>query len=183
MRRPATATMVLGHPAIAGPMMLAGGIGLLAAFQSSNALIAILSVAMLASVHKANEQASAYRAWKAAWDAMAETPPPRTNTLSRFIGGVLVLGVILLGVGSPSTVRWLGGVAAGVIRASGYGPVLAGFAALLLLILLVQFIRGYPRRPPSAPTVSITATPILPVPTLDAAYATLPEHCRQVLRR
>lgn len=181
MNRPSTRTMVMGHPMIAVPVMLAGGVTLFAAFKASNLFLGLLAVAMLTTVRSASDQAAKYRAWKAEWDAMDPNAPRRPKRLLRGLGAAAVAIVLLAASRLDShRVAYLAGYSLGWL---GIHPAVLALPGLVGLAVLVRSIRRRPRRAPKPEAVKIVARTILPVPTLDAAYASLPDYCRQVLRR
>lgn len=92
MKQPSTKTMILGHPGVAMPVMLAGAATLAAAFYGSNLLVGILGVAVVGTAQKAHEQARAYKAWQREWNGMA---PGGHTVRKRGWCGVVVAGLAL----------------------------------------------------------------------------------------
>lgn len=179
MKRPATKTMVMGHPIVAVPMTLASGVTLVAGLQSGSPLPVFIAIALIAGVQKARAQASAYRAWQAEWDAMSDGPARRRVTPGSYLGAAMIAALVLLAFGSPQLLAYLVGFAFGWM---GTQPWLLALLGLLALGVLVQFIRCYPRRARPAKPVTVIAEAILPVPTLADAYRALPPYCQALLR-
>lgn len=165
--------MVLGHPVVALSLTVAGGYGLYLAWAQSNALLAIGTSLLLGKLVQANEQASRYRAWAKAWQAMdPDASPPRPMTRAHLLG-------LLVGVGLP--LLW-------VVKRDAFAPAAACVGMLLGGILLVVALRAIIRkagrrthRPAKVATVTVVARRVLPVPSLADAYRALPAHCRAVM--
>jgi len=172
--------MVLAHPVVAMPLQLANIACLLAGFHSGAALPVIIGIAMIAAVHGAQEQASAYLAWKAEWDAMDGRPRARRTSPTQWIGAVALASLILVGCFQPSLLAYGAGYVVGWIS---HEPWLLGGLALLALAIIVQFVRCWPRRPKPARAVTVVAKRIHPLLSLDQAYAALPEHCQRILQK
>ncbi len=178
MKRPATKTMVMGHPIVAVPMTLASGVTLVAGFQTGSPLPVIIAIALIAGLQKVRAQASAYRAWQAEWEAMGDGPARRRVTPGTFLGAAMIAALILLAFGSPQLLGYMVGFAFGWM---GKQPWLLTLLGLLALGVLVQFVRYYPRRPKPGKPVTVIAQAVLPVPTLAAAYRALPPYCHALL--
>lgn len=179
MKRPATKTMVMGHPIVAVPLTLASGVTLVAGFQSGSALPVIIGIALIAGVQNARAQATAYRAWQAEWEAMGDGPARRRVTPGSFLGAAMIAALILLAFGSPQLLAHLAGYALGWMGTQRWLLALLG---VVVLAVLVQFVRCYPRRAKPAKPVAVIAQAILPAPTLADAYRALPPYCQALLR-
>lgn len=176
MKKPATKTMVIGHPLIAVPMTLTSGVVLIAGLQTGNLFPVLFAIPILAGVQTARAQASAYRAWKAEWDAMDDGPARRTVTLGSFLGVVVLATLMLVAFGMPRGLAYMAGYALGWMETHPW------LLALLALGMLAQFVRHNPRRAKPTKPVTVIAQAILPVPTLADAYRALPPYCHALLR-
>jgi len=177
--RPTTKTLIVGHPIVAMPLLLASIACLLAGFRSGAAPPVIIGIAMIAAVNGAQRQANAYRAWKAEWDAMDGRPKAPRSSPGQWIGAVLLAALILVGCFRPSVLAYGAGFAVGWIS---HEPWLLGGLAALAVAIIVQFVRCWPRRPKAARPVTVVAKRILPVPSIADAYARLPDYCQALLR-
>ncbi|MBP2275771.1 MULTISPECIES: hypothetical protein [Sphingomonas] len=175
MKKPAIKTMVMGHPAVAVPLRLIGGITLLAGFHAGNVLIVIFAVAILGTIQKASAEASAYRAWEREWNGLAPaTPRQRRRVWGRAIIlalGAALFGVMLSGGASVSDAAICMGLLAGGI----------GIIAMALRLATCCFKRRRPRRTRSF-VVAVVARPGMAVPSLADAYRALPPYCHALLR-
>ena len=179
MKRPATREMIVGHPVIALPMRAACGLMLLAALYQGNVFIGIMSSVVLAAVHRAAQQASAYRSWKAEWDSFDDRPRRVTATPGAIIGVLLVAISILLIAGRPELIGYGAGFAAHWLLAH---PIAFVPPCLLGLAVLFRFVRHWPRRTKAGLPVAIVARSVIPVPSLVNAYRALPPYCQALLR-
>jgi len=175
MKRPATKTMVMGHPVIAVPLMLIGGITLLAGFHAGNLLIVIFAVAILGTVSKASEEASAYRAWEREWNGMAPTTPrQRKRVWGRIVvlvASVALFGLMLSGGASASDAA----ICIGLLASS------VGIIAIVLRLVIRCLKRRRPGRTRSS-VVAVVARPVMAAPNLADAYRALPPYCHALLR-
>lgn len=175
MKRPATKTMLIGHPAMAVPLMLIGGVTLLAGFHAGNLLIVIFAVAILGTVSKAGEEASAYRAWQREWNGMAPaTPRERKRVWGRIailVLGAMLFGLMLSGGASVSDAA----ICIGLLAGGG------GIITVALRLVIRCFRRRRPRRTRSL-VVAVVARPVMAVPNLADAYRALPPYCHALLR-
>lgn len=179
MNRPSTKTMILGHPIIAVPVTLAGGVALFAGLYGGSVLMALLGGAVGSMALRASEQASKYRAWRAEWAAMGGETQPGVRG-RRIVGVLLVAAIIVLVVARPDLIAIGAGYAVGWLRAH---PVVLVPPALILAIVLFQFVRFFPRRQRRrADVVKVVAKPVLKCPTIEEAYRTLPDYCHALLR-
>lgn len=167
---------MIGHPVVAGPLHLVGGLLLVASLRAgSNGLFGIVLVAAgLGRVATANEQVTQYRAWKRAWDGMADTPPRRIAWLA-LARSVVAVAAVLYGLANFNDPQIRLGMA-----------VIAAAFAIYGVTRLVQRIRGLRpsrRRTKDGGVVSVAVRgPLLPVPTLQQAFNALPEHCLCLLQ-
>lgn len=174
MREPPLHIRILGHPIIAMPIT---GVGLLTLYAWTQHpgldVFAVAAVIALILVGKAVEHRMSYVRWRSAWDAMADTGPPRPKAPFR---AKLALAILI--------------PAGFVAHDSGMLSELAGpaiglciIAAVLLAGMLV--LRGWQRRRAAATSrpdaVSICATPVMAVPSLNDAYARLPAYSSHVI--
>ena len=181
MRRPATRTMLLGHPLVATPLTLGGTAGLFAALyggaNGSGLLPALFCVVVALTAHRASQQADAYKAWKREWDAMTPQAPPRVRrrpSAWTWIIGFIVVGVVGL--------EWLGG-ADGRLMAWGAGFTLGGIGLAAVIVAAIRWLWRGRRRRPETFAVTVIARSVLPVPSLDGAYRALPDYCQRLLAR
>ncbi|MES1985888.1 MAG: hypothetical protein V4461_13135 [Pseudomonadota bacterium] len=179
MKRPATNRMIVGHPIIAMPLMLASAVTLIAGFQTDNLFPVFIAIAMIWAVQTARAQASAYRAWKAEWDAMGDDPSPRTATAGRMIGITAIATLTLIAFEQPAMLAYGAGFAIGWLKTQ-HG--LVAVLGLLALALLARFIRRRPRRLKADKPVAVIAKAVLPVPSVADAYRALPPYCHALLR-
>lgn len=174
MREPPLHIRMLGHPVVAMPITGVGLITLYAWTQHSGLdLFAIAAVIALIVVGKAVEHRSSYVRWRSAWDAMTDTGPlrPRGPFMAKLALAVLIpAGFIIHDSGVLSKLA---------------GPITAlGIIAAILIAGTLTLRRWQRRRarPSSRPdVVSLCATPVMPVPSLDDAYARLPAYSWHVL--
>lgn len=177
MKRPATRTMVMGHPLVATPIQLIG-LGMMILFfrVGFDALIPglIIAWAMGESI-RASEEVQAYKRWKAEWDGLADPAdlPPFRRVLHLGMGfGVLlaIFGVM------AKTASGNGDLALG-------WTVIIGFLATAFFMLrwIARAFRSRRSRPAKAVPVTVVAKTIMPPVPLADAYAMLPEHCRRIL--
>lgn len=178
MNRPPTQMMVMGHPLVATPMTLVAGVTLLAGFHAGNVLVVLIAIAIVGAIRTASDQARAYRQWKAEWDGMAgqvtaRTGKPVWGRIAVLALGLALFALMLIGGASTSDAAICIGLLAGGIC-----------MIAVMLRLAIRCLKGRrPIRATKAEPVKVVAKTILPVPTLDAAYAALPEYCRQILGR
>jgi len=123
------------------------------------------------TIVRASERVTAYRAWKAEWDMLdGQAPrPARRGTLIGLLVVFLIAAIPTLATLPPATQN-------------------AGTLAALLLVVAFFVLRALwrrvgtrrPRRLKREIVTVVVKAPIFPVPTLDAAFRALPEHCRQL---
>ena len=123
------------------------------------------------TIGKASERVTAYRAWKAEWDMLDGQAPrsARRGTLIGLLVVLLIAAIPTLAKLPPATQN-------------------AGTLAALLLVVAFFVLRALwrrvgtrrPRRAKREIVTVVVKAPIFPVPTLDAAFRALPEHCRQL---
>ncbi|MEJ7928239.1 hypothetical protein WG908_15940 [Sphingobium sp. AN641] len=181
MRAPSLATAFFGHPVVATPLMLSGLVVLvlfLTQGQEGGLVLALPVAVMMVRLGKAVSAVSAYQAWKRAWDGMS---PPRARRAVPWKPVFAVLFVTLVfanALAHPDRQSATAG-AGMLVFALGLGLVAA------IVRSLVRLWRGRLRRKVAHhnSVVTICARPIFPVPSLQHAYAALPDYCRQVLGR
>jgi hypothetical protein len=176
MKAPPPAVQFVGHPLIAGPIMLAGcPFALLCAIHGSDGLfLALIMAVILNRVMQANSRATEYRTWKRAWDGMDDKParPKQGMAIARVVVAALAGLFALTHLHDPQ------------IQAS---IVLIGLALSIWAVVKVcrRFGMGSARRSRSASADRVTVAvrgPLLPVPSLEQAFRLLPDHC-QCLRQ
>lgn len=178
MKRPSTKTLVVGHPVIAVPLTLTSGVCLLAGFQTGNSSAVLIGIALIAAVHNASQQASAYRAWQIEWDAMGDGPERRSVTPAGIFGVAAVAALALLGYAHLPSVAYWAGYSLGWVF--GHRWLLAALG-IVAIAILVQFMRHGLRRAKPAKPVKVVAKRILSVPTIADAYRALPPYCHALL--
>lgn len=180
MNRPSTQTMVLGHPLVSIPVMLAGAGMLYVCWQGGveGIPVAIIPAATMLAAARAGEQASAYKRWKREWDAMAPPDQRQPSKLPGIIGVILGFMLVLAGIAAANADARTNAAALGWLILIAL-PVLAFFGVRASW----RRARRRPSRTVPAKPVAVIARTILPVPTLGTAYATLPEHCQRLLAR
>lgn len=121
---------------------------------------------------KADERVTAYRAWKAEWD-MLEGKAPRPARRAMLFGFQIVLLIAAFPTLAklPPETQNVGTLAALLL--------IAGFYLLRAVWRRVRTRRRPRRAKPEIVTVVVKA-PVFPVPTLDAAFRALPDHCRRL---
>lgn len=130
---------------------------------------------LMAAVMKADEQVRAYKVWKREWDAMAGIAPRRTNW-PHLVG--MVLGLVLLAIMVDAYQHGGSQAAIGVLLL--FGPPIFAIACLQPLWRWVR--RGRAKRAARAQPVTVAIErPLLRVLSLNAAYASLPPYCQQLL--
>lgn len=179
MNKPPAKVMLLGHPIVAVPVTLAGGIGLAAGLYGGSVPMAFLGGAVALSAMRASERAAKYRAWRVEWHAMSGEAPSGVSG-RRVVGALLVAALMILVVARPDLIAVGAGYAAGWLWAH---PIVLAPPALILAIVVFQFVRFFPRRQRRrSDVVRIVATPVLKSPTLEDAYRALPDYCHALLR-
>lgn len=181
MRQPPARVLFLGHQLIAMPVF--GMCGLMLYLWSQNPDAWLVGVgAIIAGLwtNRAQDTANQYRRWRKAWDGMAEPAAkyPLMPQLAKALIAVLVVGGFVLAD--------QGGIAV----PAGDGSALVG---LVILCLPVVGFWMLVRRFWSDRSVRARATTIAPVtvavrraafavPSLEAAYRSLPEHSERAMR-
>lgn len=175
MKRPAILTRVFGHPVV---MLTAYGLLAWMAYQwwtgATTAAAATVALCLAMACTRANDRAEKYHQWQREWNAMSGQPPR--------------------GRISPRALRQLGAVLAfgflGMLSLTYLNDPAVGWAAWLFWIAmavgLVRLLwrRTRVRRAERASKNSYVATCLhMPAqsPSYTAAYAALPDYCRQVL--
>lgn len=173
MKRPATRTLIIGHPFVATPMTLACGAFVLAALVDGNASVLLLTLPVLVAVLGASQQAATYRAWVREWESMDPTGPRRTLRWYRWLGLVVVaVGTLVLMGSGNATLHTIAG---------GVGMVVGGLAVFVVLWTALNWIVHRRRLRAGAFAVRVVAQPTMPVPSLAGAYRGLPSYCHALL--
>ncbi|RYM05715.1 hypothetical protein [Sphingobium cupriresistens] len=179
MREPSLPIKLIGHPIVATPLALGCCVALFGCWQTGvDALMpAVVLLIALTWIAKISERANAYRAWKRAWDGMADSVPRHPSGWWRKpLGCILVLGVVAY-------------LASEAQERPDYQLAL-GWMALVMIAASVVFLwRRYGRRVRGSArrrganddVVTVLAKPQSAMPTLDAAYHAMPDYCQQVL--
>lgn len=174
MKRPDGRTMFLAHPLVAYPAAISG-LGILYAAWcggGDGAGAGLFAVAMLAGVGQATARANAYKQWKREWDAMSGEAPPSSAKYDRSVralfGAILAFGGLYLTASS---------------NAPGNLPLVGALVAISIAVLAWWRKRrhGAARLKGIVP-VQVVAAMCGPVPTLDAAYAGLPDHLKHLVK-
>lgn len=182
MREPPVKVRVLGHPLVALPIFGLCALTLYAWSQQPDAWpLGIGAIIAALWTAKAQETANQYRRWRKAWDSMAE-PAARGAALPQLAKGLIALLV----VGGYVLVD-LGGLAV----PAGGGQALVGLAVLGIPLIVIAMLakrlwsgrsRRAQRAAKTVPVRIAIARPIFPIPSLDAAYRSLPEHSQRAMR-
>ena len=179
MRAPSNFTMAIGHPLVATPVVL-GGFGLLyvACLGGPSAMPCGLSgVVVLAVIGRAHKTASAYRAWRREWLAMAGEPDLENLRIKGVLATILFAFLIF------ATIAFVQSSPRSIGRALGW---VIGLTPLWLATLAVwMMVRRKRDRSTSSERVpvKVVAKALLPAPPLADAYAALPEYCQRLLGR
>lgn len=178
MKAPPLRVRIVGHPLVTVPIWV-GGVAMLYGCwcAGGDGLVGgIPTAALLIWSGKANQWANSYRAWRRAWNGMAEAPARgpagwgRTLPVFGLIG--LVAYYLASHVDQPGyrfALGWMVAVA-GLAAVAGAGRTMWRRAG-----------RGAGRR--RNQPVQICPRLSLPVPSLDQAYGALPPHCQVLLGR
>ena len=182
MNRPSTITYLFGNMAVAGTSLIAtliGGWGWLAGFVPLSLVLAGLGVTCICS--QARVKITAYRSWRAQWEAL-DDPAPATNTTSRtpvslvdriLIGVMLACWLLLaIGVKTPQQkTAWI---------YFTIGLVVYGLVALVKRVRRRAVTRPEAATPRDDNVAICIERPLLPVPNLQDAYLQLPRYCHDV---
>lgn len=179
MNPPPLKIRLLGHPLVSLPVYGLGGFFLYQWTQDSSLWPVALGsmVAVSATIH-AGEQASAYRNWKRAWEAMGDGPLPtgRGRRVVHFLVGVAMIAALLLFLLSYSDQSEYRLALGWMVLVGGLG-----FVAMLIARLW-RWRRSRPVKRAKSQTVTLAiARPILAVPDMGHCYRALPEHCHRLL--
>ncbi|MFN3457867.1 MAG: hypothetical protein ACK4Z8_09865 [Novosphingobium sp.] len=172
MKKPSTQSMMMGHPVVALPVAVATLATLYAWSQNSEVWwLAIVMLAFMGRVMKANEARRDYLQWKREWDAMDPNPALRMRAVH--VAG-MVGSALLLVAGAASDQVGLGAAVGGLILGA------------FLWLMLWGFYAAWKQRPRhrarTATPVRLAITrPVLPALSLADCYAALPAHSRAVL--
>ncbi|RJG55393.1 hypothetical protein D0Z70_08260 [Sphingobium terrigena] len=175
MKQPSLKTRIIGSPPVVLPTVgffLWSGYMLLTQGDEMWPM-AITATLLVTWVMRAHEQRDAYLTWKRAWNAMAgQTPQQRkiAKPITGIVGIIMVSLYLVATLDRTDTQTALGLSVVGIIGAC------AIFAGRSLWRRLRR------RRAAKAAFVTVCIrSPLLPVPTLQQAYAALPAHCWVVL--
>lgn len=177
MREPPARVRFFGHPVVSIPTV--GLCGLVIYGWSQNPGAIVIGVAALVGLvwtAKASHARSQYRAWRRAWDNMAE-PRASRSQMPRVVSGLIALAVIggfalsEIGIGAD-----IGPPLAGLAILGGVGVAIAVAIWALTKRLRSRKARRAMRDRRDCVTVVVTR-PLMPVPSLDEAYKALPQHC------
>jgi len=173
MKPPPLKTRFLGHPVITTGASLVGAWLCWTLFQSGpeGMLLGFVVVGVVGHIIAANGEVTKYRAWKRAWDGMADgggtarrqlVNPKRAAPL---VVGATVLGYGVANLGDPDVQTGMAFI----------GGALAVWIMAKLLRVRLPFRRSV--RNANGPVVTVAvAAPIIPVPTMPQAFAALPQH-------
>ena len=181
MNRPSPLIMGMGHPVVVVPTTLITFAVLAACLHGGTFAPLAPCLPVAAIVHRAHGQASAYREWKRSWDAMNPQPPRAPSQAgmkaAMIVGGVAGLWLLYrFGHGHHAS--------AGQAMAALAAGVMAPPIAHSLLRWLGHRWRTRPIRPARAIPVAVARRKLsLPAPTLDRAYARLPDYCQRLLTK
>ena len=181
MRQPPARVLFLGHPLVATPVFGMCGFMLYLWSQHPDAwLVGVGAIIAGLWTNRAQDTANQYRRWRKAWDGMAE-PSAKASSMPQLVKAliaVLVVGGFVLAD--------QGGIAV----PAGDGQALVALAILGLpmvgVVMLVRcFWSGRSARAKAAATapvkVAVTRA-AFPVPSLETAYRSLPEHSERAMR-
>lgn len=175
MNRPSSRTLFLAHPVVAVPVCLASLAGLYACCQggSEGFWAGLAFLLMMGAVGNARSEVTKYRQWERDWAAMAgeALPPPRFKGC---LGAALIGFLALLGLG------------AAVAHPDAFSNLVVTAVGLLAVLIAVGAwlrMRRHRSRSQRNVPVQLAAKATTPTPTLDAAYADLPEHLQQLMKR
>lgn len=182
MREPPAKVRLLGHPLIATPVFGLCAFILYAWSQNADAWpLGVSAIVAGLWTAKAQDTANQYRRWRTAWDNMGETgarQSPIPRLASAVIAVLVVGGFVLADQG-------------GTAEPAGGGQALVSLAVLSIPLVAIGMLskRLWARRSRRAgratkaiPVRVAVTRPAIPVPSLDAAYRSLPEHSQRAMR-
>lgn len=178
MREPPLNVRVLGHPLVAVPIGIGGLAFLYLCWQSPGGeglIPAIITICLMAWTGKAHDYMNGYRAWKRAWDGMAE--PTRRVSVGGWRKALGVVGIALVAL---------------YVAASADDPDYQLAMAWMVLVAIVGGVvalwrmkRGgivaSRRRKATDALVQVVARPQVKVPSLATAYRALPDYCQRLM--
>lgn len=175
MRTPSTKTRMLGHPLVVYPtiafFLWSGYMWLV---QPDTWPMAATAFILGGPVMRAYEQREAWLAKRRAWSAMAGHAPQRRRSLVRPLTGFMAL--VAVGLYTVATLDH-----ADTQTAIGLSAV-AIVATIAFFILRGLYRRIIRRRAMRDDLVRVcVGKPRLRVPTVQQAYAALPDHCRLIM--
>jgi hypothetical protein len=173
MKQPPLKTRFLGHPVVTTGASLVGAWLCWTLFQSGpeGVLLGFVVVAVVGHIIAANGEVTKYRAWKRAWDGMADGGgTARRRLVNPKRAAQLIVGATVLGYGVAN------------LRDPEVQTGMAFIGAALTVWVMARLLRlGSPfrraGRSAGGPVVTVAVTaPMIPVPTMPQAFAALPEH-------
>ena len=178
MREPPLSVRALGHPLVTVPVGLGGIAFLYACWQMGGdaALPAIITLMVLAWVGKANDHMNGYRAWKRAWDGMAQPRAGRSSTgwWRKPLGMIVIALVVVYLAANDQQPEYR--------LALGWMMLVASVAVVIGLWRVVRGKMSAPRdRRSKNHVVTICARPMTKAPPLVAAYQAMPDYCHQLM--
>lgn len=175
MNRPRTNMLVMGHPLIGVPMLLADAVAGFAYTDSAGfGLGTVFALVFAGWVTNCMQQRARYCSWQRQWNSLDpnyRAPQPIRTTL-RHLRALIIVGPLAAGA------FWL---LANFNDPTSAAHVLAPLVVvgLPLIILAALFARRRKRQPKAREwTVSQAVTRPQPVPTVAEAFASLPDYCR-----
>ncbi|EQB16945.1 hypothetical protein [Sphingobium lactosutens] len=176
MKTPSLKTRMLGHPLVVWPSIgffLWTGYMLLTGPDTWP--LAAIALFFGAPVMRAYERREEWLAWRKAWNAMSGQQPPRRRRFVKPLTGLMVVAAAALYL-------------VATLDRTDSQTVLA--ISLLWMVGVVAFFAGRglwrrlrrTRRATAGELVKVCVRkPLLRVPSLQQAYAALPDHCRAVM--
>jgi hypothetical protein len=172
--RPPLKTRIAGHALVVVPLNLAAlcaAYGWLALNQPWPIMVVIGALAGWCV--RANEVMTKYKAWKRAWDGLAPSAPRTAWVPWRKAAAIAaVMGVILYCFAHSDQPAY----------ALALGWLVIGAAIIAIVGLCRRLRRRTAKRSAGTDLATVAIRrPLLPVPSLEAAYQALPAHCKQLM--
>lgn len=173
MREPPIKVRLLGHPLVSLPVMGLCSFAIYLCVQNPDAWL-LGAIAIIAGLFtgKAHTTMTDYRRWRRAWDSMPGPGAKRSNPqqLASAVIAVLVVGGFIL-----CETGHLAMPANAIATIVGLAMIVL---PLLAIAWLVKRLRAKARNAPVKidPVRVVIQRPLLPVPSLEVAYRSLPEH-------
>lgn len=177
MRQPPHRVLLLGHPVVAMPVLGLCAFLLYGWSQHPEAW-PVGGAALLFGgwTMRACETANQYRAWRKAWDSMAE--PIARRALSNHLGKLVIAALVVGGF----TLADMGAIPGGTGSAlMGIAIVAAPLATLAMLMKRWRSSKARRTTAQVEPVRIAITRPAFPMPSLEDAYASLPEHSQRVM--